>query len=138
MAKQVRETKAGQQISAWIVLNKKGNEVATIHAHHAQSRVTVDVWERGRLTGQGSASGYGYDKLTAAMDGLKVGGITLRGHCADALPFPKGATAFPRDFKAPAGYYLTNWSDKAGGWTSCFRKSGLEGLEVKYRVIQVL
>lgn len=48
MAKQVRETAAGKSISAYVVLNKKGNHVATVNAHFANSgAVTVDVWNLG-------------------------------------------------------------------------------------------
>lgn len=48
MATQVRETAAGKSISAYAVLNKKGEHVATVNAHFANSgRVTVDVWNLG-------------------------------------------------------------------------------------------
>lgn len=48
MATQVRDTKAGQAISAWVVLNKKNEQVATINAHYSDAgRVTVDVWNYG-------------------------------------------------------------------------------------------
>lgn len=45
MKKQVRETAAGQSISAWVILNKKGGHVATVQAHYSNAgRVTVDIW----------------------------------------------------------------------------------------------
>lgn len=48
MATQVRETKAGSSVSAYVVLNKKGEHVATVNAHFANSgRVSVDVWNLG-------------------------------------------------------------------------------------------
>lgn len=48
MATQVRETSAGKSVSAFIVMNKKGEHVATVNAHFANSgRVTVDVWNQG-------------------------------------------------------------------------------------------
>ena len=48
MANQVRETKAGRAISAYIVLDKKGAHVATINAHYSDGgRVTLDVWNIG-------------------------------------------------------------------------------------------
>lgn len=51
MATQVRETSAGKSVSAFIVLNKKGEHVATVNAHFANSgRVTVDVWNTGAGT----------------------------------------------------------------------------------------
>lgn len=51
MATQVRETSAGQSISAFVVLNKKGEHVATVNSHYSNSgRVTVDVWNVGNGT----------------------------------------------------------------------------------------
>lgn len=48
MAKQVRETTAGRSVSAYVVLNKKGEHVATINAHYASGgTVSVDVWNHG-------------------------------------------------------------------------------------------
>lgn len=51
MATQVRETSAGKSISAYVVLNKKGEHVATVQGHYSNSgRVTVDVWNVGDRT----------------------------------------------------------------------------------------
>ena len=48
MAKQVRETTAGAAISAYVVLNKKGEHVTTVNAHYSNGgRVSVDVWNHG-------------------------------------------------------------------------------------------
>lgn len=48
MAIQVRETAAGKSVSAYVVLNKKGQHVATVNAHFSNSGVcTVDVWNLG-------------------------------------------------------------------------------------------
>lgn len=48
MATQVRDTAAGKSISAWVVLNKKGEQVATVNAHYSNGgRVTVDLWNHG-------------------------------------------------------------------------------------------
>lgn len=48
MAVQVRETKAGKSISAYVVLNKKGEHVATVNMHFSDGgRVTADVWNIG-------------------------------------------------------------------------------------------
>lgn len=49
MANQVRETKAGAAISAYIVLDKKGAHVATVNAHYSDGgRVTLDAWNIGK------------------------------------------------------------------------------------------
>lgn len=51
MATQVRETNAGKSVSAYVVLNKKGQHVATVNAHFSNGgRVTVDVWNVGDRT----------------------------------------------------------------------------------------
>lgn len=48
MATQVRETAAGKSISAYVILNKKGQHVATVQAHYSNGgTVTVDVWNQG-------------------------------------------------------------------------------------------
>ncbi len=48
MAKQVRSTNAGHSISAWVILNSKGEHVATVNAHYSNGgRVSVDVWNIG-------------------------------------------------------------------------------------------
>lgn len=48
MATQVRETKAGGAISAFVILNKKGEHVATVNGHYSDGgRVSVDVWNVG-------------------------------------------------------------------------------------------
>lgn len=51
MTKQVRETKAAQSIRAIVVLNKKGEHVATVQSHYADGgTVIVDVWNEGDAT----------------------------------------------------------------------------------------
>jgi hypothetical protein len=48
MATQVRETSAGKSISAYIVLNKKREHVATVNVHYSNGgTVTADVWNHG-------------------------------------------------------------------------------------------
>lgn len=48
MATQVRETKAGGAIIAFVILNKKGEHVATVNGHYSDAgRVSVDVWNIG-------------------------------------------------------------------------------------------
>lgn len=108
--KQVRETSAGKSISAYIILNKKGEEVATVQAHYSNGgRVMVDVWQTSLALNncckrpdlwsqlpagkdyrsaaydlwglqQSKADGTGYDKLAAALAGLIIDGHTLADH----------------------------------------------------------
>ena len=81
--KQVRESKAAQSLSVYIVLKGK-RHVATVQAHYGESRCQVDVWHMDSTPlQQGSASGYGYDKFTAALSGLTIDGHTLGDHCGD-------------------------------------------------------
>lgn len=48
MTKQVRETAAGKSISAYVILNPKGEHVATVQAHFSDGgTVTVDAWSMG-------------------------------------------------------------------------------------------
>lgn len=49
MAKQVRETAAGKSVSAFVVLNKKGQHVATVNAYFPNGGgCSVDVWNLGQ------------------------------------------------------------------------------------------
>ncbi len=78
MSKQVREMKAAKSLKAFAVL-RFGKPFAKIQVHYSDSgKVMVDVWaecyadcvEAGlteMLVHQGSASGYGYDKVGAAL-----------------------------------------------------------------------
>lgn len=161
MSKQVRETAAGQSISAYVILNRKGEHVATVQVHHANSgRVSVDVWNTGASRDghglqQGAAGGYGYDKFTAALSGLTIDGHAMSDHCGARLNPPKGRSTWPRDAKAPRGYTLANFQaftydddgarvplsedSPAYGWASCFRREGLNYLTaIGYRVIQAI
>lgn len=57
MTTQVRETKAGSAISAYVILNKKGEHVATVNGHYSSGgRVSVDVWNIGTTAVQRSFS----------------------------------------------------------------------------------
>lgn len=48
MKKQVRDTAAGKSLSAYVVLNKRRQHVATVNAHFSNANVcTVDVWNHG-------------------------------------------------------------------------------------------
>lgn len=84
MAIRVTDTKAGRSISAYIILNKRDQHVATVQAHFADSgNVSVNVFDMTgkRDTQYGSASGGGYDKFTAALAGLVIDGHTMADHC---------------------------------------------------------
>lgn len=127
--KQVRETSAGKSISVYVILNKKGEEVATVQAHYANGgRVTVNVWQTSlaldncckrpdlwsqlpagqdyksaacELWGfqESHAGGYGYDKFTAALAGLIIDGHTLANHCGQVPEAEKARAAILKAYE---------------------------------------
>ena len=109
MVKFVRESAAGKAISAWTITNGRGEYVATVQAHSAPSGgVSVDVFDSGRDVQHGSASGYGYDKLTAALSGLVIAGHTLADHCEVSLSPPHGEPGFLVGYRRK-GYQTANY-----------------------------
>lgn len=83
------------------------------------------------------AGGGGYDKFTAALAGMYIDGAAMGNHCSrrGAPRKPKGSSVYPDGFKPPAGYRLANYSSAAGGWSDCYRDSGLDYLEARGYVI---
>lgn len=143
--KYVRETKAGKSIRAMVILNKKGEHVATLQAsfsdNPAGSVCLVNVWHmQGKVEMQHCrAGGYGYDKFSNALSGMTIDGHAMTDHCGASLKYPKGFDHFPRDFKAPKGYRVANYDKTKDGYTSCFRESGLDFLKaIGYRVIEAI
>jgi hypothetical protein len=158
----VRETRAGKDISSFVVM-KGARHVATVQMHFGQSRVLVNVWqekeaaikslkarklvfiyEPGKYDSakdltfqQGSAGGYGYDKTTAALSGLIIDGIELTNHCSrlKAPKPPKGRKTYPRDYKAPKGYRVANFVDGARLYPDTKEKvyAGVPASECGYR-----
>ncbi len=167
--KYVRDTGPGKVISAWIIL-KGSREVATVQACHGSGgRVLVNIFQRDKAAERsaataakavrgkaapepsnfsfqsGSASGYGYDKLTAALSGLIVDGHQLTDHCAGSKRPSNGAGVFPQGFKPPRGWTMANYMTpkahgvKVAGYANCYRDAGLDFLKaVGYRVIQAI
>ena len=130
--KQVRETAAAKSIGAWIVMNGK-DQVATVHAHFGNSRVTVDVWSPTKLIFQGSAVGYGYDKFAAALSGAIIGGIKIFDHCETSDETKSALAAQPEDREANNFYWLSQIGLTPANYvngipTSCFYISGLDRL----------
>ena len=157
--KYVSETKAGKSVSAWIIL-KRHRHIATVQASFSDGGTClVNVFNYGdknksaALNCQsGRAGGYGYDKLTAALSGLEIDGHKLTNHCEGRKEPPKETGVFPKDFKAPAGWHMANWTsqkwegdnrvdlpDDKQGYSSCYRESGLKYLSaIGYTVIQAI
>ena len=145
--KQVRETKAGKSISAWVIL-KDGEQVAQVQAHYSDSGVVqVDCWaapEWGLM--QGKASGYGYDKLTAALSGMVIDGQRIYDHCASdekteaILQQYKDGELDEQTFRRELSHIGATYSNWAKGrWQSAHYLSGLSRLkELGYKVIQAI
>lgn len=87
---QVREK---SNATAYIVQDKKGAHVATVHFFYGSGgAVQCDVWARKEgeawlsLVHQKKAGGYGYDKAAAALSGAVIEGYTMANHCGSAEP----------------------------------------------------
>lgn len=83
--KQIRDF---SDCTAKIVLNKKGEHVATVQWRYGSGGgVQCDVWSRKAgeswlsLTHQKKAGGYGYDKAAAALAGAVIEGYKIADHC---------------------------------------------------------
>lgn len=126
MSKMVRETAAGKVISAWVILNPKGETVAKVQAFYGNS-VTVNCFHYGdspdhasyrtdKAMGKraalderqrkeafkkwhfqsGTAGGYGYDKFASSLSGMIIDGHHMTNHCS--------RLAAPKPPKGLAGY----------------------------------
>lgn len=87
MTKKIRDTAAAKSLAVHVIM-KDGDHVGTVQAHFSMHGVcTVDVWSRKNetdtylsLTRQGRATGYGYDKFTAALSGAVIDGKVIFDH----------------------------------------------------------
>lgn len=109
MTKYVSDTAAGKSLSAYVILNRKGEHVATVKAHHGNSRCTANVHCHRDGFQHATASGYGYDKFTAALAGLTIDGHRMSDHCGESLKRPKRGYWLESD-KIKRGYKLANYS----------------------------
>lgn len=153
--KQVRETAPGKSISAWVIMRNDGKHVATVQAAFLDSGgVWVDVYGPHSIEHQGRAGGYGYDKLTAALSGAIIDGITIYDHSvgnynAENTKYPdlnklmqryKRAGENAKNWQNEAkliGASFSNWLD--GEYKSLYYISGLERLTAMgYKVIQAI
>mgnify|MGYP006378631599 FL=1 len=154
MTKQVRETAAGQSISASVILNKKGEHVATVQAHYSNAgRVTVDVWstsvglegickrpdlweklptDKHYMAGafdlwslqQGSAGGYGYDKHAAALAGLIIDGHTIADHCGQVPEAEKARVSLLRAYRRAVVGNAVKTPAARDGWQQKAKRIG--------------
>lgn len=111
MAKRVDETKAGKQISAYVIM--KGSKlIGKVQAHFSDGGTcTVNAWDFSPKDEtrymSGKASGYGYDKFTAAISGMVFDGHELVNHCGAKAKTPKRGY-WLREDKLARGFNLAN------------------------------
>ncbi len=123
--KDVTDTSAGKSIAAFVIM-KGERHAANVTAYYSESAVYVNVDNFDPANDNipldrlyGSASGYGYDKFTAALKGMKVDGI--------------------KAVKGMPGVWPANWSDELQDYASYYYAVGLDRLAaLGYRVIKVL
>lgn len=103
--KQANHYAAFKNVGAAVVIRTADAKlVARVFTHYEESTVTVTIYNYGerdeddKFVQTGRASGYGYDKRTAAMAGMKIDGIEITDHCArrdeDGNPRPAGLSIF--------------------------------------------
>ncbi|UHS65832.1 hypothetical protein Ah13B_17 [Aeromonas phage AhMtk13b] len=97
----VRETAAGKQISAWVVLytgRRAGEVAAKVMAHYSAARVLVNVSD---VEGYRCATG---DRLENALSFLTVDGVRVFDNCAvpeDGAKWLKKAAAIYKKYALP-------------------------------------
>ena len=146
--KQVRESNDAKGISVYVIL-KRGKHVATVQAHHTQSRTQVDIWTS-ELQHQKTAHGFGYDRFAQALSGAVIDGVRIYDHSETV--YGKEKSLLERALKnQPLDYnereeYWAKLAKKHGiepanyrtgyGWESAFYCSGLDRLKkMGYTVI---
>ncbi len=110
MTKYVSDTSAAKSLSAYIILNRKGEHVATVKAYFGNGgSCLVNVHDSKAGFQYARARGYGYDKFTAALSGLTIDGHKLNDHCGESINPPKGKPCFPANYKPRKGFQLANY-----------------------------
>ncbi len=114
-------------------------KILTAHPKDGAGRLTVFIHDFfgdcGSEVQTGSATGYGYDKTTAAMRGMVIDGHELGDHSG----VDKSCARQIKTQKAKPGYSLCNWSTPEGRYTSCYKLAGLDYLRaIGYTVICAL
>ena len=149
MFRKMQENPAFARCASFTITHPKKPEgyaiINVAYPKDGAGRLTVYVVDRFGATStfsSGTASGCGYDKLTAALEGLSVDGVKFTDSCAT------DATAARLLKRARAGTPTANLLKGKGraydfanydgvGPTSCYRKPGMDVLRaLGYRIIQ--
>lgn len=153
--KYVLDSPAWKRCRAFLVDHADGREVGRVYVAFpadGAGRVSVEVWDYAKSYPNArtvrTASGYGYDKVTAALSGQSIDGITLADHCHQddetrklLAEMPTGfdeCTEFDGRIRREHGCTVSNWSQELNRYTSVYRLPGLEQLNAMgYRVRQI-
>ena len=177
MAKPIFDTPAGRALDVDVIMRGKRHVATVRTYRASGGTVTVEVWQapeaakrsaafvaryKGRhgvardrsreysepyTVQRERATGYGYDKATAALRGMVIDGHRMGDHCEreGAPRKPKGRATYPRDAKCPGGYRFANYvtaensPDGTEGYTDCYRHPGTSYLAAKgYTIINAL
>lgn len=150
----VTDTAAAKSVSAYIILNKKGEHVATVRAHYSNSGIClVNVHDDKAGFQYARARGYGYDKFASALSGMTIDGHEMNDHCGTndatkrmlnayhvAMAVELIPVADQRVWEKKAakiGARFANWRD--GRYESLYLEAGLDKLRLfGYRVISAI
>lgn len=81
--RKITESPAFNRVGAYVIINPKGDICGTIkilYPADGAGTLKVVLHEHGYDPQIGKASGFGYDKLSAALQGMEFNGITLTDH----------------------------------------------------------
>lgn len=155
----ISDTKAGKAISAYLIFDKRGELVGKIQAHYSDGGTCwVQLWdwtndERFQIQ-NGKATGYGYDKFTAAISGMTFAGFTLADHCDTNDTTKRAMAAYTKladqtgeGWKQPEffarwkarGVDFANYSTESQRYGSAYLIPGLKGIEARgFKVLQAI
>lgn len=78
--RKITEGPAFNRVGAWVIINEKGDICGTVkilYPRDGAGKLTAIFHEHGFEPQKGTASGYGYDKASAALSGASINGHYL-------------------------------------------------------------
>ncbi len=149
LVRQVRETKEGSCISAYVVIDKKGKDLAHIHVHHSINKkghiYRADIFQPSIRDGFNQYRG---DTLASALHQALVCGVRLYDHASTGAETTRWLELYKKA-KTPEGktkvvlkaekYGMTFVNANTEGFQSLHFVGGLERLQFfGFKVIQVM